>query len=122
MLIESVLHRIHYFKGFKYRNACFKEKENGTVIMVELLPRKNHKGKCSICGRSCPTYDHMEPRVFHFVPLWGFPFEIHYKPRRLSCAIHGIHVEEMPWGQGKSSITNVFKIKDSRLSYDKEIA
>lgn len=110
MLIESVLHRIHYFKGFKYRNAHFYETERGPVIKVDLLPRKNHKGKCSKCGTSCPTYDHLEPRAFHFVPLWGFPFEIQYTPRRLTCRTDGIHVEEMPWGQGKSSITNVFKI------------
>jgi hypothetical protein len=47
-------------------------------------------------------------RRFEFVPLWGMKVFFLYAPRRVSCPICGVHVEAMPWGQGKSSLTTTF--------------
>lgn len=111
MLIETILNNCHYFKGFKYRNSRFKEQVTGEkYIVIDLMSRKNTKGKCMKCRHPSPTYDHQKKRVFLFIPLWGYKVEIHYAPRRVECLVHGIHVEYMPWANGKSVLTNTMKL------------
>jgi len=51
-----------------------------------------------------PTYDHRPKRLFPFIPFWGFSAHLTYRPRRIDCPRHGIHVEHLPWADGKSSI------------------
>ena len=109
MLIETILNDCHYFNCFKYRKSRFEERAGEKYIVIDLLPRINSKGLCPTCKESCPTYDHQTKRIFHFIPLWGYRVEIHYKPRRVECCDHGIHVEQMPWAEGKSTLTNAMK-------------
>jgi transposase len=44
------------------------------------------------------------------VPLWGIPTHFVYTPRRVQCAEHGVVVEEMPWSEGKRTITYAMMI------------
>jgi transposase len=47
-------------------------------------------------------------REFKFVPLWGLLVFLLYEPRRVDCQQCGIHVEAMPWAEGKSPMTTVY--------------
>lgn len=110
MLIETILNDCHYFKCFKYRNSRFEELLGDKIIVIDLESRRNSKGECPECKKKCPTYDHQNERSFQFIPLWGYKVEIHYEPRRVKCSEHGIHVEYMPWAEGKSTLTNAMKL------------
>ena len=78
--------------------------------MVDIESRRNSKGICRECREACSGYDHLLPREFHFIGLWGYRVIFCYTPRRVECIKHGIHVEYMPWADGKSDITNVFRL------------
>lgn len=110
MLIETILNDCHYFKCFKYRKGRFEERLGEKNIVIDIEPRKNSKGECPKCKERCSTYDHQSERIFQFIPFWGYNVEIHYIPRRVNCTVHGIHVEYMPWAEGKSILTNVMKL------------
>jgi transposase len=45
-----------------------------------------------------------------FIPVWGIPVYFRYARRRVNCPIHGVVVEYIPWAEGKSHLTNTFKI------------
>jgi transposase len=109
MLIETVLNDCHKFKCFVYRRSRFEDRNGEKVIVVDIECRRNSQGKCRECKEACPGYDHLPTREFQFIVLWGYRVIFRYTPRRVECAEHGIHVEYMPWAEGKSSITNVFR-------------
>lgn len=111
MLLRSILNDCHKFKGFVYHSDRFEVRPNGQkVIVIDLRPRVASKGLCLICRSPYRCYAHTKKRRFRFIPLWGYPVEIHYPRRRLQCPTHGIKVEWLPWAEGKSPLTNVFKI------------
>lgn len=110
MLVETILNDCYYFNCFKYRDSRFEEQLGEKYIVIDLLPRINSKGLCPECKKGSPTYDHQSERKFQFIPLWGYKVEIHYNPRRVECPEHGIHVEYMPWAEGKSTLTNAMKL------------
>ena len=110
MLIETVLNDCHCFKGFKYRNARFEKQLGDKYIVVDIESKMNSKGLCPACKKSCPTYDHQSERKFIFIPFWGYSVKLHYIPKRVDCLEHGIHVEYMPWADGKSTLTNAMKL------------
>lgn len=110
MLLETILNDCYFFKHFKYRRSRFEEQLGEKYIVVDILHRIKSKGLCPECLQGCPTYDHQDQRIFHFIPLLGYRVEIYYEPRRVTCSVHGIHVEHMPWADGKSTLTNAFKL------------
>jgi len=110
MLIETVLNDCHKIKGFVYRRSRLEERDGEKVIVVDIERRRNSKGICRECKKPCPGYDHLLLREFHFIGLWGYRVIFCYTPRRVECFKHGIHVEYMPWAEGKSDITNVFRL------------
>ena len=74
----------------------------------------------SLCGRAAaredlrcvrarhkpaPAYDHLKPRRFEFVPLWGCMVALLYCMRRVDCRSCGVRVEAVPWGIGKHQLT-----------------
>ena len=109
--LRTVLNLVHPIKRFVYTDIRL-EKGDGppTVPHLEALvePRRNSRARCYRCDRPGPTYDHQPERRFDFVPLWGLLVCLLYSPRRVDCRDCGIHVEAMPWAQGKSSMTAVY--------------
>lgn len=111
LLIETVLNKCYKFKSFVYRNSRLGEDKAGLKkIVVDVFSRKNSQGQCSQCLEKGPVYDHLEERRFLFVPLWGFKVELSYMPRRINCKLCGVKVEWLPWSEGKSHLTNAFRI------------
>lgn len=109
MLVKTILNRIQRFKGFVYVSVHLEEQPHERIV-VAIAPRRGSRGRCSVCGRRCAGYDHLEVREFGFVPLWNIDVTFRYRPRRLSCPAHGVVVEHMPWATGKSSLSNSFHV------------
>ncbi|MBA3066108.1 ISL3 family transposase, partial [bacterium] len=110
MLIRTVINRCHKIKGFTYGNVSWGKSKGENILEVEVMPRKNTKGLCSVCKRPGPTYDTgKSPRRFEFIPLWGYAVVLLYHMRRVSCKEHGIRVEYIPWADGKHQLCRVYQ-------------
>ena len=108
--VQTVLNNVHPLKGFVYADVRLIRSQGAAVARIEarVVPRKNSRGRCSRCGRPGATYDHQPERRFDFVPLWGLLVFLRYAPRRVTCRDCGVHVEALPWAQGKSSMTTIY--------------
>lgn len=111
MRLETILNCVHPLKSFVYAKTRFEEVNGQLAIIAEVEGRKNGLVYCSKCLRPCPIYDHSpEARLFQFVPLWNIPFYLRYRMRRANCPEHGVHVESVPWTDGKSHTTKAFQL------------
>ena len=98
MEIRTILNRCHPIRPFIYVGARF----IGDQIHVDVRARRRSRGICGECGRRGATYDTArEPRLFEFVPLWGFAVFLVYGMRRVDCAVCGVKTERVPWAEGK---------------------
>jgi transposase len=111
MDLTVILNRCHRFPKFVYGANSF----DGDKIHVDVQPRKGSKPVCSGCDRPGPTYDTArKPRLFEFIPLWGFPVFLWYAMRRVACRRCGVTVERVPWADGKNQICNAYRLFLSR--------
>ncbi len=107
MKVKAILNKCHPIKRFVYGKAEF----IGNQLHVKIRPRKNSKGECGECGKRGPTYDTARtPRLFEFVPLWGFAVFFVYVMRRIDCPDCGIKTERVPWADGKNRSCNVYRL------------
>ena len=79
------------------------------AIEVPIKPRANSRPICSGCRRKGPGYDRLPPRRFEFVPLWQIAVFFVYAMRRVDCPRCGVTVEQVPWGEGKCTLTTSFR-------------
>jgi transposase len=57
------------------------------------------------------VHDVLPERTWDFVPLWGFPVKLRYRPRRVVCPEKvGPTVELMPWNKGKSPYATAYMV------------
>ena len=107
MDLTVLLNHCHRQPGFVYGKSGFKEGR----IYVDLQPRKGSKATCSGCEQRGPTYDTSRvPRLFEFVPLWGFAVFLWYYMRRVDCPTCGVTVEKVPWAEGKNTACNAYRL------------
>ena len=108
MRVITVLNRCTKFKRFVFEGSHL---DGRGRIMVSLRPRKNSRAECSGCGQLSPTYDTAaKPRLFEFVPLWGFSVYLTYRMRRVACKPCGrVVVERVPWSTGKHHLTDTYR-------------
>jgi transposase len=105
----TILNRCHRFPGFIYRHARFSS--DGKSIEVAVSPRVGSKAVCSGCHRPAPGYDRLAERRFEFIPFWGFLVFLLYAMRRVDCPrCQAIVVEEVPWGDGKRTLTRAYML------------
>ncbi len=111
MHLKAILNHVTDYKSFVFGKVRWLEVENGTpALEVQILPRLNGVRICSGCGQGRPGYDTLpETRRFQFVPLWGIMVYFVYQMRRVQCLDCGIKVEQVPWAEGKSSLTTETK-------------
>lgn len=125
MLIKTLLNKIEKCKSFVYNEVHLIELKGKEVLFVDITSRSNSQAECSICGKRCATYDTRSSRLYEYVPIWGIRVFFRYAPRRVNCSVDGIHVERVPWSQGKDRLTRSYKIFlacwSKRLSW-KEVA
>ena len=108
MLIKTLLNNCQRFKSFVYGKVEFIRYKLKKIIRVEILPRKNSKAICSVCGRVSCLYDKLDYRYFEFIPIWGFSVFFYYQMRRVDCKSCGVKIEKVPWSNGKSTMTTTF--------------
>ena len=109
MELTTILNRCHRFRGFVYEHARFSTDKKS--IEVVLRPRKGSAAVCSGCHQPAPGYDHLPERCFEFIPLWGFLVFLLYTMRRVDCRRCGaVVVEEVPWGDGKRSLSKAYML------------
>jgi transposase len=108
MQLITLLNHCQRFPGFVYEKARLCAESN--TIEVDVRPRLNSKGICSICQQPGSTYDHLAQRRFEFVPFWGFMVLLLYRMRRIDCRTCGVKVEQVPWGCGKHQLTTAYML------------
>lgn len=114
MLLKTILNKMEKYSSFVFKAARFcKHYDEWTfgvdVIVVDVEPRANGKPVCSGCGRRGRCYDHLDRRLFEYVPLWTFKVFFAYTMRRVDCKQCGITVEMIPWADGKEQLTRTYK-------------
>ena len=81
MQLKTILNQVHPVKGFVYEKAERVEdssQPNGFRIDVRMRARHGSRGRSSCCGIRGLTHDHLEPRRFDFIPLWGIAVALIY--------------------------------------------
>ena len=67
--------------------------------------------KHSRCHQPAPGYDQLSERRFEFIPFWGFLVFLLYSMRRVDCRrCEAVVVEEVPWGDGKRTLTRAYML------------
>jgi transposase len=110
MLIITLLNHCLKFNSFVFKTAKLLQENNKDILIIDIVARRNGKMLCSKCRRICSGYDRLSSRLFSFIPIWGIEVRFRYRPRRVHCPDCGVIVEYLPWAEGKSHLTNVFKI------------
>ena len=63
------------------------------------------------CHLPVPGYDQLAERRFELIHLWGFLVFLLYSMRRVDCRRCGVvAVEEVPWGDGKRTLTKAYML------------
>jgi len=107
MTLKTLLNRCHRIRFFVYGAICFV----GEAIHVEVHPRSGSRGHCGGCGQRGPTYDTARtPRLFAFVPAWGFEVSLVYCMRRIDCPACGVTTEIVPWADGKNRCCKAYRL------------
>ena len=105
----TILNRCHHLPGFVYHKARFSSDYKSIEIAVR--PRRGSKAVCSRCHKPAPGYDQLPERRFEFIPFWGFLVFLLYSMRRVDCRrCQAVVVEEVPWGDGKHTLTRAYML------------
>lgn len=115
-ILKSVLNLNHkniHICGFEEKIVSvhhFCETFEQRQIHIHATPYKRAQGRCPVCGRKCPGYDHKRdvPSAWRASNLNGIPVYIFYQPQRVECPEHGILTENIPWADGDSRFTPEF--------------
>jgi transposase len=107
--LVTILNRCHRFQGFVYQHARFSPDHKSIEIVVR--PRRGSKAICSRCRQPAPGYDQLTERRFEFIPFRGFLVFLLYSMRRVDCRrCAAVVVEEVPWGDGKRTLTKAYML------------
>jgi hypothetical protein len=109
MELITIPNRCHRFRGFVYQRAHFSADRKS--IEVGVRPRKGSGRSLLSLPLPAPGYDQLAERRFEFIPLWGFLVLLLYTMRRVDCRRCGVvAVEEVPWDDGKRTLTKAYML------------
>ena len=109
MQLKTILNHVERHKSFVYQEARWADPNAKTTIEIPIEPRANGQAICSGCGEAAPGYDRLAERRFEFVPLWQIAVYFVYAMRRVQCPRCGVKVEQVPWCDGKHSLTTTYR-------------
>ena len=115
--VKTLLNRTQPIPGFCYADVRLVDSWGAPELRVDIEAHAQRPGRCSICERPAPTYDHLERRGWRHVAPWHIPTTFFYIPRRVNCSEHGVRVEAMPWNEGKRSWTRAMMIYSSHIPH-----
>ena len=107
MRLLTLINAVMRFKGFVFDQVFLTDQQQTLIIGVR--PRKGSRPVCSGCATKGAVYDHLKPRLFRHVPLWGLPVYLEYVMRRVDCKQCGVKVECVPWADGRHRMTKDFR-------------
>jgi len=111
MQVKTLLNACHRFKDFVYAAIGIRRVRCRESIVAEVRPRCGSKPVCSGCGQKRTGYDtSAKPRLYQFVPIWGFQCYLSYRLRRVDCPECGIKVERVPWAEGKRPLCRAYEL------------
>jgi len=109
MELITIPNSCHHHRGFVYHHARFTPGNKSIEIAVR--PRKRSAPICSRCHQPAPGYDQLSERRFEFIPFWGLLVFRLYSMRRVDCRrCEAVVVEDVPWGDGKRTLTNAYML------------
>ena len=108
MLLTRLLNACHHFPGFVYIAARLIEATS--TIEIDVRPRRGSRPRCSCCGKAGAGYDVLPVRRFEFIPIWGYAVQLLYGMRRVNCRTCGVKVEQVPWANGKHTLTRAYML------------
>jgi transposase len=110
MLIKTLLNKVERFKSFVYGSVWVQLVDGVEALIIDIEPRRNSRPVCPECGKRRNVYDRQQQRMFEYLPVWTFKAYFRYAPRRVSCPVHGVKVEMLPWGYGKERMTFSYQV------------
>ena len=108
--VKTLLNRTQPIPGFIYTDVRLADGPGGPEVWAEIDAHQQRLGRCSVCTKPAPTYDHLPQRNWQHVGLWNIPVRFFCKPRRVDCAEHGVRVELLPWNEGKRPWTRAMLV------------
>ncbi len=109
MQLKTILNHVEKYKSFVFEKDSLITDEDGLHLDVQVRPRANSRPICSGCRQPAPGYDKLAERRFQYVPLWLIPVFFVYTMRRVQCPQCGVKVEEVPWCDGKNTLTTSYR-------------
>jgi transposase len=108
MELIAILNRCHRFRGFVYQHAQLSADKKS--IEVAVRPRKGSAAVCSRCHCRRPVTTNSPNGALSSFPCGGFSSSF-CTMRRVNCRRCGIvAVEEVPWGDGKRTLTKAYML------------
>ena len=107
--LKTIVNQVERYKSFVYLEARWDDPQAKTAIEIPIVPRANSRAICSACGKPAPGYDRLPARRFEYVPLWQIAVFFVYSMRRVQCPTCGVKVEQVPWCDGKNSLTTTYR-------------
>ena len=107
--LKTILNHVERHKSFVYQEPRWADSDSKTMIEIPIEPRANGRAICSGCGHAAPGYDRLSERRFEYVPLWRIAVFFVYAMRRVECPTCGVTVEQVPWCDGKHSLTTTYR-------------
>lgn len=99
---------------------AFGETHERTAVHIRVKPFKKAGQRCphciaeglEDCGKKKPRYDRKKdenhPTIWRASDWNGIRMYLEYSPVRISCPIHGVTTEYIPWADGRSHYTEDF--------------
>ncbi len=107
LTVKTLLNALLPYVGFVYQAVQLHRRQGGRAAWIEVtvVAHAGIGAKCSRCHKSAPGYDQLASRLWVSVPILAVATWMRYAPRRVECAEHGVVVEDVPWSEGKRSVT-----------------
>ncbi|MBL7191630.1 transposase [bacterium] len=80
--IETIIRKTLPLKGFKLSKAKLILDK---ILLINIIPRKNGRPICPVCGKRGPIYDTQPVRSWRHLAGFGIHVMIEYAPRRVKC-------------------------------------
>jgi transposase len=83
--------------------------EQAGAVVVTARPRKHLQGRCGVCARRCPGFDHGEGRRrWRALALGTLKAFVEADAPRVRCPEHGVVVVAVPWARHGARHTRAF--------------
>lgn len=110
MQLKTIFNHVTEDKPFVVDHVEFVKEDSEPTIEITMRARGNGLATCSGCGVRCSGYDTQpKARRFDSIPLWMIPVVLIYAMRRVDCPRCGVKVEQVPWAEGKHSLTKEYQ-------------